>query len=284
MVSKPELSEKNFIHEGYKKNPFPLWIWFFLLTVLMALFWGGSHWYSGRLNTLFRNSPFLQVTNRELSLFLWENPEFMRVNAKQKSGYLPGFQYIDKITMEVANADEYAAAPPELLFRYHTWQRLVSKEFIARNIPTKEFRNFLSYAEEWLPAYWPQATKEYKELVETLGSTKIEDLSKLSMSQMPLQVRMAFQGWRNYFSEGEAIDKVKPTVAQIKQFLSSYPHYARNYWRNIVEDSNPNYLVSISKPEEKNAEAVIPSDEMAPFLKVAIYNYLVVFAAKETKS
>lgn len=271
---KPPLSEKDFIHEGYKKDPFPLWLWLFLLTALLSLIWGSSSWYDGKLSLLVNESPFLQVTNREISLFLWQNPEYMRNNSKNKNGYLPGFQYIDKVTLNVVDADQYAVAPPELLFRYHTWHRLVSGEFTERAIPKKEFVEFLTYAEEWHPTYWPNAPKEYIALMGQLAKmTPEDDLSKLSTNELPLEVRMAFQGWKNYFKEGEAINNVKPTFSQMRKFLASHPHYARNYWQNIVQDTTPNYLKSLNAGVE-SSDSTVPSDEMSSFLKAAFYNYI----------
>lgn len=269
----PELPEKDFISEGYSKNPLPLWLWFFLLTALIALLWGVGNWYSGKINLLTRSSPFLQVTNREMSLYLWQNPEFMRVNVKEKNGYLPAFQYTDKITVNVADADQYVVAPPELLFRYHTWNRLVSSEFTQRPIPLQEFREFLGYAQEWHPMYWTAAPQGYVRFVEGLSKSTEEDLSKLSEQVMPMPVRMAFQGWLNYFKEGDAINALEPSERQMYQFLENHAHYARNYWRNVVEDTFPNYLVSMVKKGTQSDE-VIPKTEIAPFLRVAVFNYL----------
>jgi hypothetical protein len=262
----PELSEKNFINESNKKDPFPFWLWLVLMAIAAALLWGGMGWYTDKVNLLFSENPFLQVTNRQMSLFLWQNPEFMRINAKEKGSYLPAFKYLDKVTIDVGFADEYAAAPPELLFRYHTWNRLLKKEFIERPIPLKDFRDFLSYAEEWQPRFWPDAPKGYRQLVEGLSVSKMEDLSTLSYDELPLDARIAFQGWQNYFKEGEAINNVQISQSELKKFLSSHPHYARNYWQNIV----PDYL----KSEAEKDEANVPAKELAPFLKVALYNYL----------
>ena len=270
--NEPELSEKNFINESYKKNPLPLWLWLFLLTVALSLLWGLSNWYTGKIDFLYRESPFLQVTNRDLSLFLWQNPEYMRINAKEKGNYLPAFKYLDKVTIDLAYADQYAAAPPELLFRYHTWDRLIKNEFTERRIPLKDFRDFLSYAEEWQPTYWPGAPKEYIQLVEGLAASKVQDLSTLSYKEIPLAVRIAFQGWENYFKEGEAINKVQATRKQLEDFLASHPHYARNYWQNILNESVPGYLKGASSGE-KSGDAIVPSSELSPFLKVALYNY-----------
>lgn len=268
----PELSEKDFIQEGYRKNPFPFWLWLFLLTTIIALLWGGSTWYSGKISTLFKESPFLQVTNRQLSLFLWQNPEFMRINSKQKSGYLTGFQYVDNVTMELASADHYAEAPPEVLFRYHTWNRLIKEESSFGKINPKEFRNFLDEVPEWEPTYWPNAPKGYIQMVSGLTSIKNDDLNTLNSVALPLDVRIAFQGWKNYFKDGEAINQVKPTFAEMRQFLGSHPHYARNFWQNIVADSTPDYLKGLSI--QKKDEGVVPANAMSSFLKVAIFNYL----------
>lgn len=274
---KPRLSEKDFIHEGYRKNPLPLWLWLFLLTAFTAIIWGSSNWYGGRLNLLLQNSPFLQVTNRDISLFLWQNPEYMRNHSKEKNAYLPGFQYIDKITLDIAQSDHYAIAPPELFFRYHTWKRLVSDEFTERPILKKQFVKFLAYAEEWQPRYWTGATKAYTQLVDSLQTLSDDkDLSTLSKEQLPMQVRMAFQGFENFFIDKEAINEIKPTYEEMQAFLASHPNYNRNFWRNVVEDQMPNYLKSFSatkKEDEKDEARTIPSDELTPFLRVAFYNY-----------
>ena len=269
-----ELPEKDFINEGYKKNPLPLWLWFFLLIFMISLLWGMSNWYSVKINFLFQESPFLRVTNRQMSLFLWQNPEFMRANVKEKGGYLPGFKYVDKVTLDIAYADEFVAAPPELIFRYHTWNRLVSGEFTQRPIPKKEFQEFLSYAEEWHPRYWPEAPQGYIKLVNELAQKDIPNLATLSEQELPIDVRMAFQGWQNYFKDGEAINQLRVTQTQMGQFLSSHSHYTRNYWRNIVEDKIPNYLKSVTTDKAPASESAIPANELSSFLRVAIYNYL----------
>lgn len=268
----PELEEKNFINEGYSKNPFPLWLWFFLLIALLAMIWGVGNWYNNKVNLLFRESPFLRVTNRDLSLFLWQNPEYMRINAKEKSAYLPAFNYIDKVTVDVAFADQYAAAPPDLLFLYHTWDRLIKEEFTDRPIPAAEFRDFLGYAEEWQPHYWPDAPEGYVNLVAKLPTSAPADLSLLSKNELPLDVRIAFQGWLNFFKDGEAINTMKVTEGDIGQFLASHPHYARNYWRNIVQENTPDYLKGLTALSK--GSGAVPKDRLASFLRVALFNYL----------
>ena len=267
----PELSEKDFISEGYQKNPYPLWLWFFLLILFLAVSWGASAWYYARLGNILGASPFMQVTNRELSLYLWQNPEHMRIHAKEKSNYLPGFKYLENVTMDLAAADQYAEAPPEVIFLYHTWKRLISEEFTQRPIPKEEFVQFLRLVQEWTPRYWPAAPAQYSALVSRLPEMEEQDLSKLSLEELPLEVRMAFQGWKNFFKEGDAIERVRPTIQAMQEFLKHSPHYARNYWRNIVEDSVPNYLKSLAHSENSNTP--LPADELSPFLKVAFYNY-----------
>lgn len=270
----PVLSEKDFIQEGYKKNPFPFWLCLFLFTALVAISWGVSNWYNGKINLLMRDSPFLQVTNREMSLFLWQNPEFMRINVKDKRNYLPAFQYTDKVTIDVANADQYVVAPPELLFRYHTWIRLLMDEFTERPVPLKEFKEFLSYAEEWHPNYWVNAPAGYIQMVKNLPNIlsdgkQTDDLAKLSVDEFPVVVRMAFQGWMNYFKEGEAINSLEITTKQMTDFLQGHAHYARNYWQNIVLDT-PDYL----KNWQDKGKGVVPKNEISSFLRVAVFNYL----------
>jgi len=274
------LSEKDFINEGYSKDPYPLWLWFFFLIAFLSVIWAGGNWYNSKLNMLLDDSPYLQVTNRQISLFLWQNPEFMRINAKEKNAYLPGFKYLDKVTLNLSDADHYAIGSPELFFRYHTWDRLLKDEFTQRSIPKKEFIDFLSYAEEWYPVNWLEASQEYISLVDHLSSLQTEDLSTLSLQAMPMEVRMAFQGWKNYFLDGEAINRLQPTYQQIQKFLVGHPHYARNYWRNIVARHTPDFLKGLSSGL-LNADALVPVDELDSFLKVVIYNFIM--AQKESK-
>lgn len=269
----PELSEKDFIQEGFKKNPLPFWVWFFLLTTFVSLLWGGASWYYSKLSKVIQDSPFLQVTNRELSLFLWQNSEFMRVNVSEKNNYLPGFQYQNKVTLDLPNADQYVVAPPEVLFRYHTWNRLVSKEFSPRSIPIEEFRQFLDDTQEWEPEYWPQASSEYVKMVNELPKSQLTDLEPLPKTVLPQEVRLAFQGWKNYFKEGDSINHMKVTYEEIGQFLQENPHYARNFWRNIVSKATPDYLKTYTF-NKFDPQSEIPPPELSPFLKVAIYNFL----------
>lgn len=264
------LSEKNFIHEEYPKHPYRFWIWFAIIAGVTYLLWLLFFWYSTTLTQQVESSPFLQVTNRQISLFVLQNPEFMRSQAKNKTGYLPGFQYVDRIGIDVPYADDYAIAPPEVLFLYHTWHRLLSESYPERLISPKEFREFLDYSQEWQPKNWREAPQGYVKLVAELPQTDIQDLSALPRDVMPQDVRLAFIGWKNFFKEGDQINAVRPSFDEMDAFLKEYPHYAFNYWRNIV---GKNYLKSYAEPKANKA-GQISEDELAPFLRAAFYNYL----------
>lgn len=271
--SEPEIPDDQLIHEGISQNPYPFWFWLFLFTIFISLIWGFQTWYQGYLHYQFQRQPFLQVTNRELSVFLWQNPEHMRVNAKSKTGYLPAFQFMDKVTVEVDLADRYVQAPPELLFLYHTWNRQIRDEFPRRSIPPQEFLAFLEYAEEWQPLNWPGAPAEYKKLIEALPTSGLVNLQELPENVLPLAVRLAFQGWKNYFKEGTEINAVHPSKTQMEDFLKRYPHYARPFWRNIVGEK---YLATLLD-ESTSEDAVIPSAELPPFLRAAFFNDLILY-------
>ncbi len=265
------LDESKFIQEQYKSDPTTIWVWLFFLAAFLLLAWGVGSQLSGYLQQGSEAKPFLQVTNRDFSLFLWQNPEFMRINSKNKSAYLPGFEYLDKVNMVPKTADQYVVAPPEVLFRYHTWSRLLKGEYVARPIPTDEFVEFLEYEEAWQPEYWPKAPGAYKELVQGLKPTSHDDLQAQPLSVLPLDVRMAFQGWKNFRFEGQQINDVKPTYKAMVAFLRAHPHYQRSYWRNIVDTDRLHYLVGLTNGKA-NSDEVIPADQLTPFLKVGFFN------------
>lgn len=273
------LSEKDFIQE---KRPlpgdsgsFPVLIWVALLAMVIALLWGSAGWFQGLLKQEVKSSPFLEVTNRQFSAFLWQYPIFMRANAKNKTGYLPGFQYVEKQTLYLDKTEEVVNAPPEILFVYHTWSRLISSEYIARPISPTEFVEFLNQVPEWSPNNWKEAPEGYVKLIVTKGYEDIKDLQTLPETTLPIIVRQSFIGWKNYFKEGPAINQLMPTFKQVEDFLEKHPHYARNYWRNITEVlgyevAGSKYLIGllgVVKPDES-----VPVEQLAPFLKVALYN------------
>lgn len=266
-----ELKEKDFIHEEYKKNPYPFWIWLLLFALFAVLVWNGRFWVQDYMEKHISADPFLQVTNREITPFLWQNPEYMRINAKSKMGYLPAFQYIDGVTVEPELADVYVVAPPEIIFRYHVWNRLLKEEFIATPISVEEFKEFLKQAEEWQPRFWREAPTQYIKLIENLAGMHEQDLALLPLEWLPQRVRLSFQGWKNYYKNGEAINQIKPSYKEMNEFLQVAPHYARHYWRNITLDRTPKYLNSVAQKGE--SEEIIPEEELTPFLKFAFFNY-----------
>jgi hypothetical protein len=268
-----DLQEKDFIQDQLSKNPFPAWLWFFILACLIAIISGTGNWYSNFVNKKISESPFLQVTNRQFSIFLWQFPEHMRMNASTKTGYLPGFQYEGKPTLVLKESENFVLAPPEVIFLYHAWHRLLSHEFYFRPIPTDEFKEFLAYAEEWQPQNWAAAPQPYVLLVQELEKKPTaQDLNKLPEAELPLMVRQAFQGWKNYFMESAKINALQISNDDLRRFLKASPHYARNYWRNIVYKNYPNYLKGSN--EHALADQNVDRDELAPFLRVAIYNFL----------
>lgn len=266
MASEDELDERKMINEGIKKNPFPFFIWLALIAVVAALLWGSGNWVMQKRASSLSGTPFLQVTNRDFSLFLWQFPEYMRVNVSSKNAYLPGFQYLDKVSIEEGKEEDFVAAPPKVLFLYHTWDRLLRNEFTSRPIKAKEFKEFLMYAPEWTPSVWKAAPKGYQELYATLESKSDE---ALNLAEIPRDVQAAFVGWKNYFLEGGMIKSVRPTFEEMREFLSAHPDYVRNLWRNIVMDGRPDYLAGMANRE---AKGTMPESELAAFLKVAFFN------------
>jgi hypothetical protein len=268
----PELDEKDFIQEGYSKDPTPFWIWLLVLIILSITLWFARSWYLGWFEQKIAGTPFQQVTNREISLFLWQNPEHMRAHSISKNNYLPGFRYSGSVAVSPEVSDEPVVAPPEVIFLYHVWDRLIDKESFDRIVISNEFKKFLDDDEQWKPENWPEAPKEYVKFIEELPNIQPDqNLSSLQKDVFPKAVRQAFQGWKNYMQEGDDIDKIEVTYEEIIQFLDKHPHYSRNFWINILADSIPGYLMSLSydkKPSDK-----VPRTELSPFLKAAIFNF-----------
>lgn len=270
MVSNRELPDDQMIGDSMQKNPFPAWLYLALIALLVALLWGFGNWFYVRQELKKAETPFLQVTNRQFSLFLWQFPEYMRSNVSSKTGYLPGFQYIDKVAVETGLAEEYVVAPPQVLFLYHTWQRLIGDEFARRPISTRELREFLEYSPEWKPENWPKASKDYAELIARIDPSQERDIP---LKEIPNEVQQAFIGWKNFLIEGEMINQVKPSYEKMGVFLKKFPNYARNFWRNIVAKGKPEYLKSIGNKDVTPTD-FIPEEELASFLKVAFFNFI----------
>jgi hypothetical protein len=279
-VEPSSLSEKDFIHESRRPptlGSFPLWLWLALLSFAIALLWGGASGLQNLVKKEVQASPLLEVTNRQFSLFLWQFPSFMRYFAKEKNSYLPGFQYVDKQTMNLSTTEDFVAAPPEILFLYHTWHRLLVNESITRPISPLEFVEFLNQVEEWQPKNWRRAPKSYTQLINSKSYGQVEDLQTLSEEVLPFAVRQAFLGWKNFYKEGDAINQQTYTYGQVLDFLKQYPHYARSFWRNIEQVENRtvagnNYLQSLFSPTTVIPDDPFPNEQLAPFLKVALFN------------
>jgi hypothetical protein len=273
------LSEKDFIHESPsppKSGIFPFWLWLALLSMCISLVWGSLGWFKNLTIKEIKSRPFLEVTNREFSLFLWQFPSFMRTHAEQKNSYLTGFQYGETFTMDLATTEEFVTAQPEVLFLYHTWKRLLSPDFIEGPIPSNEFAEFLGKVPEWQPSNWKGAPAGYVDLIHSGKYIDSPDLSLLPESVIPRAVRQSFQGWKNYFKQGKEINLLTPTIQKVTQFLERHPNYGRSYWRNIRyvqnrEVAGDHYLQSLNS-KKGEPDALIPSDDLAPFLKVALYN------------
>lgn len=256
------------------KEPFPIWLWLFFFAVLVIILSSIQNWYDQQMSAYREESPFLHVTNREFSLFLWENPQFMRVNVSSKEAYLPGFQYLEQVTVNPALADQLVSAPPHILFHYHTWKRLIGDEISPRVISIKEFRQFLDTCQEWKPEYWRGAPQGYIELINSLDDPKTpSNLMTLPSDILPLATKLSFIGWKNFFFEGEQINAMQPTYQELEAFLTKNPTFQRNYWRNLVLASDPNYLYDLTFSSVEQA-SYVPSDQMTPFLRVALFNFL----------
>lgn len=270
----PSLSEEDFIQNRWSLSSMPFWLWLFLIAAIALVIGGTKGWYDGWIKQEKTHEPFLEVTNRQFSVFLWQFPSFMRRNASQKNGYLPGFLSTQE-NVDLENSENLVSAPPDLIFLYHTWHRLLAPEFIPRPILVAEFNEFLQQLPEWQPQNWKDAPEGYVKLIESQPDSK-ENLQNLPESVLPMMVKQAFQGWKNYFKEGDKINDLKPTFAQLITFLKQYPHYARPYWRNIdlihhQFIAGPHYLYDMLN-ENFAPDAMVPHEQLPSFLKVALFN------------
>lgn len=268
-----KLSEKDFIQEGYSKDPFPFWIWTAIIIAILALAWGLKGLLLPTVNPADYGS-FSKVTNREFSLFLWENPEYMRSQSKNKSAYLTGFQLPPKVNIKPGESEHLVIATPDALHMYHTWHRLLSKKDHGRKIPKDEFKKFIAYAEEWQPQNWDAAPDGYKSFFDSLegGEQLPDNLATLDRDSLPDIVRDAFTGWKNFFMEGNQINESRPSYREMEEFLSTHPEYDPSLWRNVLEERYPKYLESFNATIS-DPDALVPNEEMAPFLRVGYFNY-----------
>jgi hypothetical protein len=264
-----EIDDNGLGGEGRKDDRTSLWLWLFLLALLIGLLSTIQTWMDDHLSEAHAATSFYHVTNRDFSLFLWENPQFMRINVSSKQAYLPGYQYLDTVAPYPEKADELVQAPPEVLFNYHTWHHLIGDDTSDRPITVNEFQQFLASFQEWLPKWWPEAPSDYVKLIDKLPVM----LGNQEVKGLPIKVRLAVLGWKNYYIEGDAINKMEANFGQLKAFLAENPHFARNYWRNLTLESAPNYLKTITFGNPKDKD-IVPNDEYAPFLRVSLFNFI----------
>jgi len=255
-----QLSEKDFIHESTPSGGWRVWLGLGSVALVFILMVFLTQTVHTMRNRQIERSPFFRVTNRDFSLFLWDNPEYMRSNRKKKAGYLSGYHSYPKSTPIPEQADEWVSAPADILFLYHAWERLLGNETFSRAVTVSEFREFLDDDKEWQPKYWESAPQDYRELVVRLPEMDIEDLRE----RLPPKVLQAFIGWKNFYKEGERINAAVYTEEEVAAFIDHHPHYAANYWRHLY----PAYLRSL----DSGSEAEVPSGEIPSFLKVALFN------------
>lgn len=249
-------------------SPNPFLIGIFFVAILVIIVSSIQTWYVEYTAAHQKKSPFYQVTNRDFTLFLRENPNFLNKNISSKEAFLPGVEFIKQVSSNVETADDLINAPDDILFEYWTWNRLIDYPPPKRAIPLDEFQQFLKDYPEWTPIYWRSSPRSYDELYHDILAGKApKELS----GKLPDDVREAFIGWKNFTVEKEEIEKFDPTFGELKNFLATYPNFRRNYWINIVAASDPNYLETYSFANY-TLDDKVPLDQIAPFLQIALFN------------
>ena len=266
-----ELQEKDFIQEPTKGGQGPL-IFFLFILFIVAIGWGIGSWRKKTIGQKKRENILLQVSNRDFSIFLWENPQFMRPNKRLGSYYLEDFDGKDKIHLNFLKADKWVQVSHEVLFIYHTWKRLVGQYNYRAPISPFEFKNFVNDCPEWRSINWPNAPKEYKKILMDEKFLYINNLQELSYLELPLKVRKAFLGLKAFYKEGEAINTQEITYGSLRGFLRVYPNFSRNLWLGIYEQDYPNYLLDVDKAHISDYE-IVPYDHLSPLLRFAFYQY-----------
>lgn len=252
-----ELDEKDFIQEDFHKDKRPMWFFLILLSLVIVGYSLVRQSQDRLQQRLLEDRLFFNVTNRELSVFLWQNPELMRGNVQSRSNYLPAFEYLGDVTVNPNRADEKVIGPRELLYRYHQWARLLGDKVFDRKIPHKYLMEFLEEDAQWKPEYWKGAPKEYAQAYAQGLLEKVD---------LPLKLRQAFHGWFAYKYEGVAINQIVPTAKELRAFLKEQPEYARHNWYFIYKELGMNYLGSLQE-----LEGVYPLREISPQLRWAYH-------------
>lgn len=267
----PEISDADLTKSPKKKDPLVFAIFVAVFAVVVLLFWSGGYWLQTAVPSLMSSSDFYKVTNRQISTFIWQFPSLRRQYQSGTIGYLPGFDYTTRTGIASGQADVQVQAPKKLLYSYHAWNRLVNLKQPKRIVPMLEFYEFLDFNPEWDPVNWKEAPEAYRQLVRRLQFRSINEAEWVQAAEsIPEETRVTFMGWKNATLEAPFIDEQKITVGQMQDFLEKYPHYARNYWKNLVAKDYPLYLLSVW--QEKEPQEILSGGEVAGFLKQAFWN------------
>lgn len=221
-----------------------LWLFLALLLLVGVLLWLIGQWNAAILSQKQKESPFLQVTHRDFSVFLWQHPQFLRSQRGLRPGEWPQVHLPQEIPLSPEEASLYVDAPEEVLFRYHTWDRLLSEASIGlRSIEPEAFAQFLQENPAWQPKHWPEAPEGYGDVVKLANDLE---------GMLPLEVKLAFQGWKNTTQDWEQIEQMQVSDDALARFLQEHSAYKTSLWQNI----EPGY-----------------PQEMPDFLRIALYNF-----------
>jgi hypothetical protein len=267
--NKPELMEKDFISEkGLKKSSKPTFQYLLLVIAVIALTWW---WVSFKQNWIASNNQeFGKVTNREFSLFLWQNPEYTRRLAYEKDHHLTQFSKDGGVHIVKNHAEDIVEAPPSLVYNYYYWKKFAGDIDFSREIERDFFYSFLESCPEWLPENWNNAPKSYSKISESLLQLSSKEFKELQQT-LPDNLRQAFFGWLNYYHEGNLINAVAPSYEEVQSFLKEHPNLKRNIWKNLLLEQAPNYLQS-ALDSSIDKEKLYPQGEMTSLFKLLYFN------------
>lgn len=268
------LEERKFVQEKYSKDPSYFWIWMAIAAAILTLAWGLQSWYV-KNESKNEESPFAAVTQRQFSLFTAQFPEFG--SSSNKTALFSSSLY-GKDKINPSKLEERIEASAELLFLYHTWNRLIAAQQPIRAISSSQFLEFLQSQPQWQPSLWKEAPQNYVLLVNSLMGKKEVANSFLKREELPLMAVLAFQNWLNFGVEQQEIKEMHISDAQEALFLKAYPQYSRSYWQNILKKRFPKYLLNIEKKAAASAAPAgleTPSQEKLPiFFQTALFNFL----------
>ena len=199
-----ELDEKNFIQE---KGPKLMWAFLILFLTATFLLWGLKVWERVLIERKQVTYPFYQVTHRDFSLFLWQNPEF--IPEKGEALFSPEL------------AETYVSAPKEVLFYYHAWHRLLGMRSLAKNpIDPRLYHEFLVRYPQWRGASqvdlayqgWLNYTHQWDEIEQVS-----EDNVGTFLEKHPFYARNYWQNLFPDYLEGEMPSFLKAALFNFKK-------------------------------------------------------------------